>query len=72
MHFTQPQINQIIEDVVNHKDGLNTIFKMTLGALIKPDRIEHDQHARHLSNGHSSRRIFGNHQMLELQELPWS
>ncbi len=67
MHFTQSQVNKIIEEVVAKEDGLNTILKMALDALMKSGRSEHNQQHRDLSNGFRTRKAFGDKQMIELQ-----
>jgi hypothetical protein len=28
MHFTQPQVSKILEDILQKEDGLNTILKL--------------------------------------------
>jgi len=38
MHFTQLQISKILEDILSKEDGLNTILKLSLEALIKSER----------------------------------
>ncbi len=30
MHFTQPQVSKILEDILQKEDGLNTILKLSL------------------------------------------
>src|SRR5690554_3935405 len=67
MHFTQSQVSKIIEEVVSKEDGLNTILKMSLDALMKSERTQHNQQYRDLSNGFRTRRAFGDKQMIELQ-----
>jgi transposase-like protein len=67
MHFTQTQISKIIEQILEKEDGLNTILKMTLEALMKAERTEHNTSTRDYSNGFRTRKAFGDKQMLELQ-----
>src|SRR5690554_1193777 len=67
MHFTQSQVSKLIEEVVSKEDGLNTILKMSLDALMKSERTQHNQQYRDLSNGFRTRRAFGDKQMIELQ-----
>ncbi len=38
MHFTQPQVSKILEDILQKEDGLNTILKLSLEALMKSER----------------------------------
>ena len=49
------------------EDGLNTLLKMALDALMKSERSEHNQQYRDLSNGFRTRKAFGDKQMIELQ-----
>ncbi len=67
MHFTQTQISKIIEQILEKEDGLNTILKMTLEALMKAERTEHNTSTRDYSNGYRTRKAFGDKQMIELQ-----
>lgn len=67
MHFTPSQVSKIIEEVVSKEDGLNTILKMALEALMKSERAEHNQQYHDLSNGFRTRKAFGDKQMIELQ-----
>ncbi len=67
MHFTHSQITKIIEEIVSKDDGLNTILKMTLEALMKSERTAHNVSTGDYSNGYRSRKAFGDKQMLELQ-----
>jgi len=41
MNFTQPQITEIIEDVIKKEDGLNTILQTSLEAIMKSDKNDH-------------------------------
>lgn len=67
MDFTPSQISKIIEQTVCKEDGLNTILKLTLEALMKAERTEYKHLTQDYSNGYRSRKAFGNKQMLELQ-----
>lgn len=37
MHFTQTQVSKILEDILQKEDGLNTILKLSLEALMKAE-----------------------------------
>ena len=37
MHFTQPQVSKILEDILQKEDGLNTILKLSLKTLTKSE-----------------------------------
>ncbi len=67
MHFTQTQISKIIEQIVEKEDGLNTIFLMTLEALMKAERTGYNHQRKDNSNGFRTRKAFGDKQMPELQ-----
>jgi transposase-like protein len=67
MNFTQSQITTILEEIVTKEDGLNTILKLSLEALMKSERKEHNKSCNDLSNGYRKRRAFGDKQMIELQ-----
>ena len=43
MHFTQAQITKIIETLILKEDGLNTLLKMALDALMKSERSQFNQ-----------------------------
>lgn len=67
MHFTQVQIKEIIETIVQKEDGLNTILKIALESLMKAERAEHLINNSDYGNGFRTRKAFGDKQMLELQ-----
>lgn len=67
MHFTQKQVSEILEEILEKEDGLNTILKMSLEALMKSERTVHNKSEQDYSNGYRSRKAFGDKQMLELQ-----
>jgi len=67
MHFTQSQVSKIIEETILKKDGLNTVLKYTLEALMKAERAEYKSQTKAYSNGYRSRKAFGDKQMIELQ-----
>jgi transposase-like protein len=67
MQFTQTQIKDILSELVSKEDGLNTILKLTLEALMRVERTEHNEVHQDYSNGFRSRKAFGDKQMIELQ-----
>lgn len=67
MHFTQAQVSKILEDILKKEDGLNTVLKLSLEALMKSERDEFNKANGSYSNGYRSRKAFGDKQMLELQ-----
>jgi len=67
MRFTQPQFTKIIEDIIEKEDGLNTILKTTLEAMMKAERTEYKKSVNDYSNGYRSRKAFGDGKMIELK-----
>lgn len=67
MRFTQPQFTKIIEDIIEKEDGLNTILKTTLEAIMKAERSEHQKATKDYANGYRYRKAFGNGKMIELK-----
>src|SRR5699024_6113851 len=49
------------------EDGLNTILKTTLEALIKIERSEHQKKTLDYGNGYRYRKVFGHGKMIELK-----
>lgn len=67
MNFTQSQVSKILEEILEKEDGLNLILKLSLEALMKSERQEHNEVTKDNSNGYRSRKAFGDKQMIELQ-----
>src|SRR5699024_6369581 len=67
MRYTQPQFTKIIEDIIEKEDGLNTILKTTLEAMMKAERTEYKKSVNDYSNGYRSRKAFGDGKMIELK-----
>lgn len=67
MNFTQSQVSKILEEILEKEEGLNLILKLSLEALMKSERQEHNAVTRDNSNGYRSRKAFGDKQMIELQ-----
>jgi hypothetical protein len=43
MYFTQTQVSEILEDISQKEDSLNTILKMSLEALMKAKHSEQNR-----------------------------
>jgi hypothetical protein len=67
MHFTQPQVSKILEDILQKEDGLNTILKLSLEALMKSERELYKSNVEDYSNGFRNRKAFGDKRMIELR-----
>ena len=67
MHFTQPQIYEVLEQVLSKEDGLEQILKMSLESLMKSERTIHNESNLDSSNGFRPRRTFGRGKILELR-----
>ena len=67
MRFTQAQFTNIIEGILTKEDGLNTILKTTLEALMKIERSEHQKRTLDYGNGYRYRKVFGHGKMIELK-----
>lgn len=67
MRFTQPQINEIFESLLEKEEGLNAVLKLTLETLMKMERSEYKKENADYSNGYRSRKAFGDKKMLELR-----
>ena len=67
MQFTQAQISEIFEQILQKESGFNEILQLSLESLMKIERSEHNNKEKDLSNGYLPRRIFGQGKMLELR-----
>lgn len=67
MQFTQSQISEIFEQILQKESGFNEILKLSLETLMKIERSEHNQKEKDVSNGYRPRRIFGQGKQLELR-----
>jgi transposase-like protein len=67
MHFTQPQVSKILEDILQKEDGLNTILKLSLEALMKSERELYKSNVEDYSIGFRNRKAFGDKRMIELR-----
>ena len=57
--FTHSQIKEILSEIAKEKDGFNTLFKLSIEALMKAEREEFKLQHKDQSNGFRKRRIFG-------------
>jgi transposase-like protein len=67
MQFTQPQIREILSDLAKSENGINTVLKLAMEAIMKSERTAHNETYHDLSNGFRSRRAYGDKKMIELQ-----
>jgi transposase-like protein len=56
--FTHSQIKEILSEIAKEKDGFNTLFKLSIEALMKAEREEFKLQHQDQSNGYRKRRIF--------------
>jgi hypothetical protein len=42
MQFTQAQITTILKEILQQEDGLNTLMELTMEALMRAARSEHN------------------------------
>jgi len=67
LHFTQEQVTKILEEIAKKEDGFQEVMKISLEALMRAEREEHNRANRDMSNGYRLRRTFGRSKMLELR-----
>ena len=67
LHFTQEQVTKILEEIAKKEDGFQEVMKISLEALMRAEREEHNRANRDMSNGYRLRRTFGRRKMLELR-----
>lgn len=67
MRFTQSQISEILEELTNQEDGMNQLLRMSLEAIMKAERSEHNRQQRDVSNGYRPRKSLGRGKIIELQ-----
>jgi transposase-like protein len=65
MHFTQPKVSKILEDILQKEDGLNTILKLSLEALMRSEHEIFKSNVGDYSNGFRGRKVFGDKRMIE-------
>lgn len=67
LHFTQEQVTKILEDILSKEGGLQELQKISLEALMRAEREEHNLEFSDSSNGYRPRRTFGHGRILELR-----
>ena len=67
LHFTQEQITKILEETAQEKGGYQEVLKISLEAIMRAEREEHNKSQGDMSNGYRYRKTFGQGKILELQ-----
>ena len=67
IHFTQEQVTKILEDIAQQKDGYQEVLRISLEAMMRAEREEHNKIQGDMSNGYRYRKTFGQGKILELQ-----
>jgi len=67
LHFTQEQVTKILEEIALKENGLQELQKLSLEAMMRAEREEHNASTRDMSNGYRPRRTFGRGKILELR-----
>jgi len=67
LKFTQEQVTKILEEIAKKEDGFNQLMKISLEALMRSEREEHNKMHQDVSNGYRKRRTYGKGSILELQ-----
>ena len=67
LNFTQEQINEILVEISEKKDGLDLLLKHALEAMMRGEREEYKALTQDMSNGYRPRRTYGRGKMLELR-----
>jgi putative transposase len=67
INFTHSQTTEILLELASTEDGMNTLMKLSIEALMKCERSEHNKAEGDLSNGFRTRRAFGDKKMIDLQ-----
>ena len=71
LNFTQEQVTKILGEIAQEKDGFNKVLKYSLEAMMRAERVIHNQTNGDVSNGYRWRRAFGTQKQLQL-EVPRS
>lgn len=66
LNFTQEQITKILSEVASSEDGFNQVLQISLEAMMRAERQEHNSSSSDVSNGFRSVRTFGYGQQLRL------
>lgn len=67
LHFTQEQVNKILEQFTKREGGIQDLLTMSLEAIMKAERSLHNEVHSDVSNGFRSRKAFGQGKLLELR-----
>jgi len=67
LHFTQEQVTKILEEIAIKENGLQQLQKLSLEAMMRAEREEHNALNGDMSNGYRPRRTFGRGKILELR-----
>jgi len=67
LHFTQSQIKEILTDVASGPNGTQELLRMSLEAIMRAERTEHNIENEDMSNGYRFRKTYGKGHILELR-----
>lgn len=67
LHFTREQVTKILENIAKEENGMHEIMKMSLEALMRAERNEHNDKQGDMSNGYRPLKAFGKGKILELK-----
>lgn len=67
LHFTQEQITNILQEIANGEAGMQQVLKISLEAIMRAERQEHNNDYSDHSNGYRPRKSFGSGKILELR-----
>lgn len=67
LHFTQSQIKEILTDVASGPNGTDELLRMSLEAIMRAERLEHNIENGDMSNGYRFRKTYGKGNILELR-----
>ncbi len=67
LHFTQEQVTKILEEIAQKDDGMQEVLKISLEAIMRAEREEHNKTQGDMSNGYRYRKTYGQGKILELQ-----
>jgi transposase-like protein len=68
MNFTQTQKYEILEEIAQNKDGINTLLQFALESMLKQERkLYREENPDDYSNGFRYRKTYGQGKLLELR-----
>lgn len=67
LNFTQEQITTILSEVASEKDGMHKVLELSLEAMMRAERLVHNQDHMDVSNGFRGVKVFGQGKQLRLQ-----